>query len=300
MAFVDFRSAVENWDLTSPQVKSGIREKFEALPARALDELFRVNPYAKRLYELAVGFKPPPLAPVAVPPKLPPPRVAWSKALEQKLQDIFESTLARTLPPRISPKRFLPDFRLELVTIRQLPTEDEMVRAVEKFTEEIARREAPRPRAVPPRIGPPRFEHPIMAKWEVERLWQEFLAYAKSISILNPEQYGAAFNEKVAEATTYDDAMSLTLELAEELKRRPTPRPPSIPGLPPLLAPEAPLAWIPIEVFPWNFFDWLKLRRGKTINDWAKMMEDEKFLHKDAYKKEYNEYIRKQKEMGLL
>jgi hypothetical protein len=72
---------------------------------------------------------------------------SWTTRLENKLRDVFSASLTRE---GLSPTKFLPEYRLELETIRSLPTEDEMVRAVEAFAGEIVTREQAR------KIRPPR------------------------------------------------------------------------------------------------------------------------------------------------
>ena len=83
---------------------------------------------------------------VKVPPQ--PRPAAWITSLENKLRDVFSASLTRE---GLSPTKFLPEYRLELETIRGLPTEDEMVRAVEAFAGEIVTREQAR-KVRPPRL----------------------------------------------------------------------------------------------------------------------------------------------------
>ena len=84
--------------------------------------------------------------PLPKPPE-PPKSPTWTTRLENKLRDVFSASLTRE---GLSPTKFLPEYRLELETIRGLPTEDEMVRAVEAFAGEIVTREQAR------KIRPPR------------------------------------------------------------------------------------------------------------------------------------------------
>ena len=71
--------------------------------------------------------------------------VEWTRTLERKLGDVFETTLRVGLPEEgiepVTPYRFLPEFRLELETVKTLPTEDEMRRHIERLAKTIVRRE---------------------------------------------------------------------------------------------------------------------------------------------------------------
>lgn len=216
--FVDFRSAVNLWGQMGPDVKRRIKEQFETLSDNLLEELFRRNPDAKRLYGLAVGFRPPPV--VAAPPTPPPAPVFWSLELERELKAAFRTILRKRGVTEAAIDRAVRDeLNPRLDEVRRLKTKEEMIRLVEHLATTVAPEFLPKRPPTPPRVTPP--EGP-------------------------------------------------------------------------------PLVFIPIEVFPWDFFDWLRLTKGKTMNDWTRMMEDEKFLLKDQYKREVDEYIRKQKERGLL
>ena len=86
------------------------------------------------------------------PPEPRPP--AFTSTLEKKLRDVFSASLTRE---GLSPTKFLSEYRVELENIRTLPTEDEMVRAVEALAGEITLREQAR-KIRPPRLraeGPP-------------------------------------------------------------------------------------------------------------------------------------------------
>jgi hypothetical protein len=135
------------------RVKEEFRSKFRYTYIRNLspEALKReVEEYIGEVRRAAAERRPPP-----PPPK---PKVVWTKELERRLRDIFEATLTRE---GVSPARFLPEFRLELETIRTLPTKEEMERAVEVLAREIAMRErAPRvevrlPRPTVPEAAPP-------------------------------------------------------------------------------------------------------------------------------------------------
>jgi len=83
--------------------------------------------------------------------------VEWTRTLERKLRDVFETTLRVGLPEEkiegVTPYRFLPEFRLELENVKMLPTEDEMLRHIERFAKTIVRREG-KP-IKPPELKPP-------------------------------------------------------------------------------------------------------------------------------------------------
>ena len=91
---------------------------------------------------------------VKIPPE--PRPLAWTTRLENKLRDIFQATFTRE---GLSPAKFMSEYRIELETIQTLPTEDEMVAAVEALAAELVQRELGR-KIKPPRIGreekPPR------------------------------------------------------------------------------------------------------------------------------------------------
>lgn len=77
-----------------------------------------------------------------------PPR--FTRELETKLRDIFKISF---LDRGMNPNKYMPYFRTELDVIKLLPSEDEMVKAVETLAQEIIRREqakAPRPPIKPP------------------------------------------------------------------------------------------------------------------------------------------------------
>jgi len=73
---------------------------------------------------------------------------AWTTRLERKLEDIFKATFTRA---GLSPTRFMSEYRTELETIKTLPTEDDLVSAVEAFAAEIVQRELAR-KIKPPRV----------------------------------------------------------------------------------------------------------------------------------------------------
>jgi len=132
--FIDWRLLLEEFDAAPESEKERIRRMFKEMPKRTLEKLFEKETFALLLYEKAVGpWKPP---------------VKWSKELEQKLKDVFEATLRRS---RLSPRRFWAEFRLELENVKELETEDEMIKAITSLAEEIARRE----------IKPPRVKYPV-------------------------------------------------------------------------------------------------------------------------------------------
>lgn len=97
---------------------------------------------------------------------LPVEKVEWTRTLERKLRDVFETTLRVGLPEEkiepVTPYRFLPEFRLELETVKTLPTEDEMRRHVERLAKVIVRREG-KP-IKPPEIKRPPLLPPGWAK----------------------------------------------------------------------------------------------------------------------------------------
>ena len=82
---------------------------------------------------------------VEAPPLPRPP--AWTSRLERKLEDVFKAAFTRE-GMRATP--FMSEYRIELVDITMLPTEDAMVAAVEAFAREIILREQARKVKPPP------------------------------------------------------------------------------------------------------------------------------------------------------
>ena len=89
----------------------------------------------------------------APPPPRPP---AWTSRLERKLEDVFKAAFTRE-GMRATP--FMSEYRVELETIKTLPTEDDMVAAVEAFAQEIVLREQAR-KVKPPTLREPRLPPP--------------------------------------------------------------------------------------------------------------------------------------------
>jgi len=84
---------------------------------------------------------------VKIPPTPRPP--AWTTRLERLLEDIFKATFTRA---GLNPAKFMSEYRVELNTIiKMLPSEDEMVAAVEALAAEIVQRELAR-KIKPPRV----------------------------------------------------------------------------------------------------------------------------------------------------
>jgi hypothetical protein len=89
------------------------------------------------------------------------PKVYWSKQLEEKLKDLFLATLLKAGVK--SPSKFLPELRIEFDVIKTLPTEEDMMKAVEALAQEVIERETtPKIRFEPvaPPITPPRIREP--------------------------------------------------------------------------------------------------------------------------------------------
>jgi len=88
---------------------------------RKIDELKRKLEKAKRSKEK---------------PEIPssPKDLQGASSLEQHLRDVFEATLRRA---NLKPQQFWPEYHRELNMIKTLPSEEEMVRAVEALAEEI-------------------------------------------------------------------------------------------------------------------------------------------------------------------
>lgn len=84
------------------------------------------------------------------PPKAPPP-LRWTKDLERKLRDTFEVTFTRA---GLSPRRYMPEYRLELPVIKTLTKQDDMIKAVESLARELVEEEKAR-KFKPPRAKPP-------------------------------------------------------------------------------------------------------------------------------------------------
>jgi len=179
-----------------------------AMLEKQVEELKRYKEMAEKMIPKVKEAKPPP-----PPPK--PKRVRWTRELERKLRDIFEAALIRE---GISPRRYLPEFRLELETIRTLETEDEMIKAVEELAKEIIEREKARRKPRPP---PPITEHPSLSRLDLERLWNEFLKHASRLGVTRPQRYGAEFARILDGVITYDEALERVVRLAEELASRP-------------------------------------------------------------------------------
>ena len=84
---------------------------------------------------------------VKIPPTPRPP--AWTTRLERLLEDVFKATFTRE---GLNPAKFMSEYRIELnLVIKSLPTEDEMVAAVEALAAELVQRELAR-KIKPPRI----------------------------------------------------------------------------------------------------------------------------------------------------
>ena len=102
---------------------------------------------------------------VEAPPLPRPP--AWTSRLERKLEDVFKAAFTRE-GMRATP--FMSEYRIELVDITMLPTEDAMVAAVEAFAREIVLREQARkvkpPTVREPRLPPAAPTAPPGAPWE--------------------------------------------------------------------------------------------------------------------------------------
>ncbi|GAI77684.1 unnamed protein product, partial [marine sediment metagenome] len=75
----------------------------------------------------------------------------WTSTLERKLRDTFEVTFTRA---GLSPRRFMPEYRLELPSIKTLTTQDDMIKAVEALARELVETEKAR-KIRPPRVRPP-------------------------------------------------------------------------------------------------------------------------------------------------
>ena len=86
----------------------------------------------------------------APPPPQAPRPLRWTTELERKLRDVFEVTFIRA---GLSPRKFLPFYRLELEVIETLTTEDEMIKAVEELAKELVEEERVR-KIRPPRVRP--------------------------------------------------------------------------------------------------------------------------------------------------
>jgi hypothetical protein len=108
--------------------------------------------------EVPVEVKPP-APPTAPPEEIFKRKIEFTRELERKLRDIFETTLRVGLPeeklPGLSPYRFIPEFRLELDAIKTLPTETEMIRAIEELAKSIIRRESKPAPPAPPKLPLP-------------------------------------------------------------------------------------------------------------------------------------------------
>jgi len=115
--------------------------------------------------------------PLPKPPE-PPKSPTWTTRLENKLRDVFSASLTRE---GFSPTKFLPEYRVELEALRTLPTEDEMVRAVEAFAGEIVTREQAR------KIRPPRLREERPPPERIYRPRPEFREEREG------EEWGAPF-----------------------------------------------------------------------------------------------------------
>lgn len=151
-----------------PEAKDDFQKVFDDYLSRvryAIERKLKIAPLKKQIeklkedLEIARGRREKP----SVPPLLR--GVPWTDRLERRLRDTFEATLTRQ---GLSPRRYLPEYRLELDVIKTLTTEDDMIKAVEDLANEIIRREIKPPPIrfpieappTPPRpiIGPPREE----------------------------------------------------------------------------------------------------------------------------------------------
>ncbi|MBA7696932.1 hypothetical protein ES703_105588 [subsurface metagenome] len=138
--FIDWKALLEGFPEATEEEKERIKTLLLDMPPRLLEELFEKELHARLLYEQAVG------------PWTPP--IEWTKKLERKLRDTFEVTF---LSAGISPRKFMPYYRLELDVIKTLTTENDMIKAVEEFAKELIVTEKARiPLIKPPRERPPR------------------------------------------------------------------------------------------------------------------------------------------------
>ena len=142
-----------------PEAQEDFREVFDDYLSRAtysLDRKLKIAPLKREIATLRERLEEAKKADATPqPPKAPrPPR--WTKELDRKLRDVFEATFTRE---GMSPRRFMPEYRLELYIVKTLTTEDDMVKAVEELAKEIVRREKkpPKIRRIPeaPTAPPP-------------------------------------------------------------------------------------------------------------------------------------------------
>lgn len=132
---IDWKRIHNEWDKAPTELRETIKSLLKEMPYTELEKLFKQSPEAKAVYEKVIGRWVPP--------------AEWSRELEKHLKDVFEATLTRGLPHEslrgISPKRYLPEFRLETPILKRMKTEEEMQKYVEQFATDILRREAKRP-----------------------------------------------------------------------------------------------------------------------------------------------------------
>lgn len=123
----------------------------------SLDRKLKIAPLKRQIVELQVKLEEAKITDglIPQPPKAPRP-LAWTTRLERKLRDIYEASFTRE---GMSPRRFLPEYRLELDVVKTLTTEDDMIKAVEELAKEIIRREQAL-KVKPPRVRAPPEERP--------------------------------------------------------------------------------------------------------------------------------------------
>lgn len=162
-ASIDFRKIYEEWDLVPVKDQRDIKRLLKATPEAVREEIYRVNPSAKTLYELIF------------------PPVEWSKALGQKLRDRYYATLNKLGIRITTPLRAR--YRDKLDEIKHLPSEKEMFNYVEELAYQIQREKAaeekveeierpePRERREPSwYMGPPRRrEEPAWEPYKIEK-----------------------------------------------------------------------------------------------------------------------------------
>ncbi|MBA7715813.1 hypothetical protein ES703_124871 [subsurface metagenome] len=147
--------------ITPPEATEEFQEFFDDYLSRyryALDRKLKISGLKRKIKELEIDLteakkrreitpeRPPT---VRIPSK--PRPLTWTSKLERKLRDTFEVTFTRA---GLSPRRFIPEYRLELPSIKTLTTQDDMMKAVEALARELVEAEKAR-KIRPPRVRPP-------------------------------------------------------------------------------------------------------------------------------------------------
>ena len=183
-----------------PEAREDVKEIFKDYLRRyrwALDRRFKIAPLKKRIVQLEKSLKKTTEKEGKLKTRLEEEQretverfakspVRWGPRLERRLKDVFEATFRRA---KLSPRRFWAEYRLELETIKTLPSKDDMVKAVEALANEIIRREAKPPKIRFPVEAPrPARRPPLPPELPPEEEEERFIALRPAEIPVYPEK----------------------------------------------------------------------------------------------------------------